>query len=303
MCGITGKVFFSKGRNISDVEIKNMTDTIIHRGPNDSGIYTDKNIGLGFRRLSIIDLHTGHQPLSNEDDSIWIVFNGEIYNFMELRQTLVSKGHRFKTKTDTEVIIHLYEEFGVDCVKQLRGMFAFVIWDSKKQQIFCARDRFGIKPFYYFIDNEKFIFGSEIKSIKASNDINFQLNIFALDAYFTYGYTIGEQTIFEGIKKLRPSHTLLLKLNENFPKPIISRYWQINFDTDYSKTEEDWCKEIQNVLSESVKMHLVSDVPIGAFLSGGIDSSSVVALMAKNVTGRIKTFSIGFKEQDFSELD
>ena len=184
MCGITGKIYLNNENLIDPGELKQMTDVIYHRGPDDEGFYINKNVGLGFRRLSIIDLSRGHQPLSNANESIHIVFNGEIYNFPELRKILIQKGYSFKTTTDTEVILHLYEEYGVDCLQHLRGMFAFAIWDNNKRQLFCARDRFGIKPFYYYTDNEKFVFGSEIKAITKSSNIDKTLSYEALDSYF-----------------------------------------------------------------------------------------------------------------------
>ena len=301
MCGITGIVQFNREKAIAPAVLKNMCDSIYHRGPDDDGLYMSRNVGLGFRRLSIIDLSTGHQPLSNQNETVYIVFNGEIYNYLEQRQKLIQKGYIFKTTTDTEVILHLYEEYGVDCLQYLRGMFAFAIWDSNKQQLFCARDRFGIKPFYYYSDQEKFVFGSEIKAILKSNDIDKTISIDALDSYFAFGYITSDLSIYKNIKKLQPAHYLLLSLKD---KPVIeiNRYWEIHFDPDYSKSENRWKEEIQACFSETVKLHMISDVPLGAFLSGGIDSSSVVAMMAKNSDRPVKTFSIGFKEQKFNEL-
>lgn len=301
MCGITGKIFFSRGRNIEEVELKRMADVIQHRGPDDEGFYIRKNVGLGFRRLSIIDLHTGHQPLCNQNESKWIIFNGEIYNFLELRQQLIQKGYSFKTKTDTEVILKLYEEYGVDCVDYLRGMFGFAIWDDEKKQLFCARDRFGIKPFYYYKDNEKLVFGSEIKSILKSGNIDKTLSDDALDSYFAFGYITSDLSIYKEIKKLQPAHYLLLSFKDQ-PTIEIKKYWDIVFEPDCSKSEKEWCDEIESALAESVKLHMIADVPLGAFLSGGIDSSSVLAMMAKKSNQPIKTFSIGFKEQKYNEL-
>lgn len=299
MCGICGKVHFDSGRPVLKDEIHRMTELITHRGPDDSGQYLKNNVGLGFRRLSIIDLNSGHQPLSNEDDTIWIVFNGEIYNHASLREELIAKGHQFKTGADTETIVHLYEEYGSACVKYLRGMFAFAIWDEKNRKLFCARDRFGIKPFFYFLDNEKFIFGSEIKCILSQIKSSSNLSIPGLDQYLTFGYSSEDSTIYHDIKKLRPAHTLEI---ENGGKVKITRYWDIEYRPDYSKTEDEWCRLIDGKLSESVKAHLMSDVPLGAFLSGGVDSSSVVALMSKYSSSPVKTFSIGFKEAEFNEL-
>ena len=301
MCGIAGKIYFEKERKISLEELKSMTDIILHRGPDDEGHYINSNVGLGFRRLSIIDLHTGHQPLSNQDKSIWITFNGEIYNYKELRATLEKKGYSFKTNTDTETIVYLYQEYGEKCVDYLRGMFAFVIWDDKQKLLFGARDRFGIKPFHYYIDNEKFVWGSEIKSISASENIKKDINLESLDYYFAYSYTPREQSIFHQIKKLKPGHSFKFRPYEK-DKLEIKPYWTIHFEPDYSKSESYWKEAIYDTLSESVKMRMISDVPLGAFLSGGVDSSTVVALMALNSDKPIKTFSIGFKEEKYNEL-
>src|ERR1035437_6074551 len=281
MCGITGTIYFDKERNINPSVLKNMSDAIYHRGPDDEGFYINRNVGLGFRRLSIIDLKTGHQPLANGNDTIHIVFNGEIYNYLETRQILQKKGYVFKTATDTEVIVHLYEEYGVDCLKYLRGMFAFAIWDNNKQQLFCARDRFGIKPFYYYKDKEKLVFGSEIKAILKGEGIDKTLSYDALDSYFAFGYITSDLSIFKNINKLQPGHFLILSFKDKVSIEI-KKYWKICFEPDYSKSEKQWTEEIEGCLSETVKMNMISDVPLGAFLSGGIDSSSVVAMMAKN---------------------
>ena len=302
MCGITGTIYFDKERNINPSVLKNMSDAIYHRGPDDEGFYINRNVGLGFRRLSIIDLKTGHQPLANGNDTIHIVFNGEIYNYLETRQILQKKGYVFKTATDTEVIVHLYEEYGVDCLKYLRGMFAFAIWDNNKQQLFCARDRFGIKPFYYYKDKEKIVFGSEIKAILKGEGIDKTLSYDALDSYFAFGYITSDLSIFKNINKLQPGHFLILSFKDKVSIEI-KKYWEICFEPDYSKSEKQWTEEIEGCLSETVKMHMISDVPLGAFLSGGIDSSSVVAMMAKNSNLPVNTFSIGFKEQKFNELE
>lgn len=301
MCGITGKIYFDRKHNVEIDELKGMTDSIIHRGPDDEGHYIDGNVGLGFRRLSIIDLKLGHQPLSNIDKSLWITFNGEIYNYKGLKFDLIKKGYRFRTSTDTEVIVNLYAEYGSECVKYLRGMFAFVIWDNRKKQLFGVRDRFGIKPFYYYIDNEKFVWGSEIKAINASYGIKRRLDICALDSYFAYGYITGNRSIYNSIKKLEPAHYFILKPFES-SYINIQRYWNINFEPDYSKTEQGWEELIREILLESINMRLMSDVPLGAFLSGGIDSSAVVANMSKSSTQPVKTFSIGFKEEKYNEL-
>jgi asparagine synthase (glutamine-hydrolysing) len=301
MCGITGVLYFDLERRAEPSVLKRMSDDLIHRGPDDEGYYIDSNIGLGFRRLSIIDLSTGHQPLSNENAGTTIVFNGEIYNYLEQRELLIRKGYKFNTATDTEVILHLYEEYGVNCLQYLRGMFSFAIWDNNIKQLFCARDRFGIKPFYYYTDNEKFVFGSEIKTIMRAGEIDKTISYEALDSYFAFGYITGDLSIYRSIKKLLPGNYLLLSCKDHLTIDI-KRYWEIQFEPDYSKTSDQWIEEINNSLSETVKSHMISDVPLGAFLSGGIDSSSVVAMMAKNSDRPVKTFSIGFKEPEFNEL-
>jgi len=301
MCGITGLVYFNRERKVAPDVLKSMADVIYHRGPDDEGYFIQQNVGLGFRRLSIIDLSTGHQPLSNHDDSIHLIFNGEIYNYLEHRDALKQKGYVFKTTTDTEVILHLYEEYGTNCLQYLRGMFAFAIWDNNKQQLFCARDRFGIKPFYYYADHEKFVFGSEIKSILKEGDIDTTLSYEALNSFFAFGYITSDKAIYEKITKLQPAHYLLVSF-KNKADIQISKYWNIEFEPDYSKSEKQWVEEIDATLLETVKLHMISDVPLGAFLSGGIDSSSVVAAMAKNSTRPIETFSMGFKQEKYSEL-
>jgi asparagine synthase (glutamine-hydrolysing) len=302
MCGIAGKVYFDRSHKVTKSELKLMTDLITHRGPDDEGFFIEGNVGIGFRRLSIIDLNTGHQPLSNEDGSIWIVFNGEIYNFLTLRDSLLRQGHCFKSKTDTEVIVHLYEQYGIDCLQYLIGMFSFAIYDLRNGKLFCARDRFGKKPFYYFIDNDRFIFGSEMKVILNNENIDKAINLKALDDYFAYGYIIGDKSIYQCIQKLPAAHYLEIDLLK-CKLLHVKRYWNFTFEPDFSKTETQWKEEIIETLSNSVKMRMISDVPLGAFLSGGVDSSSIVALMAKNSSSRIKTFSIGFKEPEYNELD
>ncbi len=302
MCGITGKVNFNQNELIENYELSSMTDVISHRGPDDSGIFIDKNVGLGFRRLSIIDLETGSQPLKNHNGSVVIVFNGEIYNYLDLKIILEKKGYNFRTKTDTEVILAAYEIYGENCLSMLRGMFAFAIWDSNEKRLFCARDRFGIKPFYYYLDNNKFVFGSEIKSILKAANVNKELSIEAIDSYFAFGYITSDKSIYKSIKKLSPGHFLILSPN-NGQKLTIRKYWDVNFDFDLDKSEKEWIEEIQDSFSETVKSHMISDVPIGAFLSGGIDSSSVVAMMALNSDKPIETFSIGFKEEKYNELE
>ncbi|MEL6842687.1 MAG: asparagine synthase (glutamine-hydrolyzing), partial [Bacteroidota bacterium] len=302
MCGISGIFYSDLEREVSIPELHRMTSSMIHRGPDDEGFFQDRNVGFGFRRLSIIDLSTGHQPLANEDDSVWIVFNGEVYNFPELRRQMLAKGHQFKTHTDTETIVHLYEEYGAECVKHLRGMFAFAIWDKKKRKLFCARDRFGIKPFYFHLSPQRFVFASEMKTVLAAGGFERNLNFEALDSYFTYKYIAGSQSIFTEIEKLLPGHCMELSLRDGRWQHKSWPYWQIRFEPDYRTTEEEWCEQIEYELREAIRMRMIADVPLGAFLSGGVDSSSVVALMAQMSNQPIKTFSIGFKEKKFNEL-
>ncbi len=298
MCGICGILAADKEQIIDPKELRKMVKPIVHRGPDDEGFYAWQNLGFGFRRLSIIDLHNGHQPLSNEDGTIWIVFNGEVYNFQDLRKELIQKGHVFTTNTDTETIVHLYEEMGPNCVSRLRGMFAFAIWNTRTRTLFCARDRFGIKPFFYYQDKERFLFGSEIKNILALQPSP-PIDMTVLDHYVAFGYTPADKTIFQQIRKLPPAHTLTIAPDQS---PKIERYWDIRFTPDYTVTEPEWEERIVAKLKEAVKLRLISDVPLGAFLSGGIDSGSVVALMSGIMDQPVKTFSIGFAEAEFNEL-
>ena len=300
MCGIAGKLFFNVDRVVDFNDIKRMTDSIYHRGPDDEGHYIDRNIGLGFRRLSIIDIDHGHQPLSNSNKTIWITFNGEIYNFKELRHELIKKNYIFKTDSDTEVIVNLYEEYGENCVNHLRGMFAFVIWDQRKKKLFGARDHLGIKPFYFYQDNHKFVWGSEIKAVKSSGDIETNLCLKSLDQYMTYGHMLKKESIYKEIKKLEPGTSFVI---EPFKSSEVKfkKFWVLENKPDYTKTRSDFHEEIRNELEHSIKLQMISDVPLGAFLSGGVDSSSVVAMMSGISDRPIKTFSIGFKEQEFDE--
>lgn len=275
-----------------------MLDTIRHRGPDDQGIFIDEDIVLGIRRLSVIDLVSGHQPIHNEDESLWIVYNGEIYNFSELREYLEKKNHIFYTKSDTEVIVHLYEEYGRDCVNKLNGMFAFAIWDKKKNELFLARDRFGIKPLYYSEFNGQLIFASEIKAILQFPDFKRELDFNALNQYLTFEYVPAPRSIFKKIQKLPAAHLLIYK-NKNIS---LVKYWDINFfQRGNLISEAEAVERLSELLKDVTKRHLVSDVPLGVFLSGGIDSSAIVSLTSNFLTDRIKTFSIGFKEDSFDE--
>lgn len=299
MCGICGKININNREVVDARFIHKMTEVLKHRGPDDEGIYINGNVGIGHRRLSIIDLSKdARQPMSNEDKSIWIVCNGEIYNFQELRKVLEKKGHIFCSRSDTEVIIHLYEELGTDCVEKLRGMFAFCIWDEKRKRLFLARDRIGQKPLNYAIKNGNIIFASEIKSILQDPEISREVDINALDSYLTYQYVPAPETMFSGINKLPPAHSLVWENG----KIKIERYWNLNFQNKINMAEDEFCQRILDLLTEATKIRLVSDVPLGVFLSGGIDSSAIVGLMSKLSSHPVKTFSIGFEEETFNEL-
>ncbi len=306
MCGITGKVYFNLGQKVTEQEIHRMNEKIKHRGPDDEGIYINPtgNVGLGHRRLSIIDLSpAGHEPMCNEDGTVWITFNGEIYNFQTLRPDLEKKGHRFKSNTDVETIIHLWEEYGEQCLKFLRGMFAFAIWDEKKQQLFLARDRVGKKPLKYYIGPDFIVFASELKAFLGEPNIPREVDFEAIHHYLTFQYVPHPMTGFKDIKKLPPAHYLTIDLSGAAPKisePI--RYWKLDYSKKLQLTKEEWGNRIIEELETSVKLRMISDVPLGAFLSGGVDSSAIVALMARNSSEPVRTFSIGFNEKSHSEL-
>ncbi|AGK55291.1 asparagine synthase (glutamine-hydrolyzing) [Bacillus sp. 1NLA3E] len=298
MCGFIGCVH-DKTQEYTEEQIqqfKNMNTIITHRGPDDDGYYFDQHVQFGFRRLSIIDIESGHQPLTYENERYWIIFNGEIYNYLELREELTNEGLTFATSSDTEVIIALYSHLKEKAVDRLRGMFAFVIWDKQEQTLFGARDHFGIKPFFYYEHGEKTFFASEKKSIVLALEdvINYQ----ALQQYLTYQFVPEPDTLSEGIFKLEPGHYFTKKIG----KPMeISRYWKASFQP-VQKSEDTFIKEIRDVMIDSVKMHMRSDVPVGSFLSGGIDSS-IIASIAKEFHPAIKTFSVGFEHNGFSEID
>ena len=277
-----------------------MNSQIVHRGPDDDGFFAEGNVGLAIRRLSIIDVKTGHQPISNEDGSLWIVYNGEIYNHQELRAQLQARGHRYRTKSDTETIIHLYEEYGRDCVKHLRGMFAFAIWDRRRRKLFVARDRLGIKPFYYRYDGGKFLFGSEIKAILVYPGVRAEFDRSTLAEYLAFGYIAGSETMYTGIQKLPPGNTL--ELDESGQLKI-APYWDLAVVVDDDiKPREYYVRTYRELLEQCVSSHLMSDVPLGVFLSGGLDSSAVAALTTKIRREPIETFAVGYGEAAFSEL-
>ena len=322
MCGICGAIDF-QGKGIEAKTLRNMCRTLAYRGPDDEGLLlirgseqfeikgsaplpsgtTYFEAGLGQRRLSIIDLsEIAHQPMCNEDSTVWIVFNGEIYNFQKIRVDLERRGHRFRSKSDTEAIVHAYEEWGVDCLRLFRGMFAFAIWDMKLKRLFVARDRLGKKPLVYLNRNGCFAFASELKALLQIPGVDRKVNLNALHHYLTFQYVPSPETIFDGIFKLPPAHYLIWDSSGGLR---IERYWNLHFPARKGKEMEfhDICTSVREKLEESVKLRLISDVPLGAFLSGGIDSSLVVGLMAKLSEKPVQTFSIGFEEKEFDELD
>jgi asparagine synthase (glutamine-hydrolysing) len=299
MCGIAGIVSL-EGQPVFEQELRNMCSAIIHRGPDDEGFYFGAGVGLGMRRLSIIDLDSGRQPVSNEDKSVWVVFNGEIYNFKQLRQEMEGRGHVFSTHSDTETIVHLYEEFGKHCVDHLRGMFAFALWDERLKQLLVARDRLGIKPLYYAEVGGRLLFASELKSILQLQGVGRDINWSAVSHLFSFLSTTPTEAIIDGVRKLEPGHVLIASPGRT---PVIERYWDLNFEPDYGKEEDYFVERVRGLIEESVRLHMVSDVPLGAFLSGGIDSSSIVATAARLNPEPLKTFSIGFSEPDYNELE
>ena len=299
MCGIAGMVA-GKGEEVTVSDVRRMCQTIVHRGPDDEGIYARGPVGLGMRRLSIIDLSGGKQPIHNEDKSVWVVFNGEIYNFPELRRELESRGHQFYTHSDTEVIVHLYEEMGADCVRKLRGMFAIALYDERKQSLLLARDRLGKKPLHYALRNGRLLFGSEIKTMLAVVPELSEVNLEGVLQFFYFGYVPDPFTAFAHIHKLPPGHLLEYAHGE----VKVRQYWDVpGYGNQASKSEEDCLEELESRLLEAVRIRLISDVPLGALLSGGVDSSIVVALMARASRGPVKTFSIGFGHRDFNEAE
>ena len=303
MCGICGIVYHDPTRPVTEELVQSMNNSIHHRGPDDSGVYVSNNVGLGFRRLAIIDLSpAGHQPMTNEDGSVWIVFNGEIYNHLELREEMLRKGHTYRSRTDSETIIHLWEEEGERCVERLQGMFAIAIWDSNKQTLFLARDREGKKPLFYAQLPDRLLFGSEIKAILQDPAFHAAPDLEAIHLYLAYQSVPAPYSAFKGIKKLPAAHTLLYKNGQI----TLRNYWKLSYkEKRLIKTPQDEIalqEEIIERLREAVRLRLMSDVPLGAFLSGGIDSSIIVALMAELMSQPVKTFSIGFTYEEYNEL-
>jgi asparagine synthase (glutamine-hydrolysing) len=299
MCGIAGIYNFKTLKPVNESLLKAMTDTLVHRGPDDEGFYVSGPIGLGHRRLSIIDLQGGHQPMSDSFGNNWITYNGEIYNHNQLRKELESRGYRYKTRSDTETIVHAYEEFAEGCLDKFRGMFAFALWDSRQKRLFAARDRLGMKPFYYALHNGHFLFASEIKSILASGLVPAVVNHSALPEFFTFGQTSGDSTLFEGIYKLMPGHWLSCD-GEGL---TIHQYWDWSFhEPPTYESDESYVQRFVELLEESVRLHLISDVPLGVFLSGGVDSSLIAAVTAKQGIEPVQTFTVGYEGNYYSEF-
>ena len=302
MCGIVG-VLQLDGARAERSQVQRMNDCIVHRGPDEQGVWVQGPVAIAMRRLSIIDLACGQQPMSNEDQKVWIVFNGEIYNFAELRERLIAKGHNFRTHSDTETIIHAYEEWGEDCPKYLRGMFAFAIYDARQGDenytLFLARDRVGKKPLLYTTSGRQFIWGSEFQAILANSQVARRPHFAAIDSYLATSAVPAPMTAYEGIHKLPPAHSLTVHKGEI----KLRRYWSLDFTQKIKISEEDAAEELIERLDEAVRVRMISEVPLGAFLSGGIDSSAIVAMMARHSTRPVKTFSIGFKEKSYSEVE
>ena len=304
MCGIAG-IVNAKETGIEPVLLERMCTHIAHRGPDGQGIHVNGQVGLGQRRLSIIDLDGGRQPMANEDETVWVTFNGEIYNFQELRSRLEAQGHRFATHSDTEVILHAYEQYGPDCVQHFRGMFAFALWDGPRRTLLLARDRVGKKPLYYAHTPTIFVFASELQALLQHPAVSRTPDPEAIDDYLTYGYIPAPRTIFRSVFKLPPAHYLVVRpgpdgqgLEATQPVP----YWQLDYTPKHSLNEEEAVEGFLEVFQEAIRLRLIADVPLGALLSGGIDSSLVVALISQLSRGTVKTFSIGFQEQAFNEL-
>lgn len=298
MCGILG-VLYNSGQPIDRLELEKARDQMIHRGPDGAGLFIDRNVGLAHRRLSIIDVAGGHQPLSNEDGSIWITFNGEIYNYRRLQDELILKGHQFKTHSDTETIVHLYEERGIDCLLELEGMFAFAIWDQRRRLLFAARDRLGEKPFYYYHSREMFAFASEIKALLELSRVPKEMNWAGVEEYFTFKYLAGEPTLFKDIYNLLPGHFLIFQDN----KKTIRKYWDLPTGEEFTpqKDIQELDAEYHHLINRSVEERLMSEVPLGTFNSGGIDSSLVTAITSQKINARVNSFSITFEEADYDE--
>jgi asparagine synthase (glutamine-hydrolysing) len=300
MCGIAGILYADSARPVAPGILKAMSAALAHRGPDAEGFWTAPGIGLAHRRLSIIDLKSGDQPIRNEDGTLQVIFNGEIYNYQELRAALQARGHRLATQSDTEVLAHLYEDHGEDLLTRLRGMFAFALWDGRRRRLLLARDRVGIKPLYVYRDAEKLLFASELKAILTFPDISRALDPEALESYLAFGMVPSPRCIFRKIEKLPPAHYLAVEAEDL--QRAANRYWQLRFETDFSLSATQWQEAIRAKVDEVVRLHLIADVPVGAFLSGGLDSSLLVASAAGLGQAPLQTFSIGFADERFSEL-
>lgn len=298
MCGICGKVNFDPGRQVPRALLHAMTRSIAHRGPDGEGHFFDGPAGLGHRRLGIIDLETGAQPMTNEDGSVWVVFNGEIYNFVELRRELIACGHRFRTASDTEVIVHLYEDLGERCVERLQGMFAFAVWDVRRQRLLLARDRVGIKPLYYAETADALVFGSEIKALLVDPALPRRVDVAAIDSFLSHGYGPGASTPIAGVKKLLPGHWLALEAG----RITSGCYWDLAFTTPAAApTLEASAEQLRRLLDETVERHMISDVPVGVLLSGGVDSSGILHHAARHASGPLHTFTMGFAAANLAD--
>jgi asparagine synthase (glutamine-hydrolysing) len=298
MCGICGIYNFASDAPVDRTALQRATDAMVHRGPDDEGFHVDGNIGIGNRRLSIIDLPGGHQPIANEDGALWITFNGEIYNYRELRAELESRGHQFKTASDTETILHLYEEHGPACLEFLRGMFAFALWDGRQKRLFVARDRLGVKPLFYRLEPGRLVFASELRALRELTDQALEIDPQAVYDFFGFRYIPAPNTLYRGVEKLLPGHYLLADQSG----VRIAPYWDVPAEEDSLRSPEDFAEEVIERLRESTRLRLIADVPLGVFLSGGTDSSAVVALMAELGARPLRTFSVGFEEPGYSEL-
>jgi asparagine synthase (glutamine-hydrolysing) len=297
MCGISGIFEFAQARVMDRTLVHHMNDALRHRGPDDEGIFVAPGIGLGHRRLSIIDVAGGHQPISNEDGTIWVLLNGEIYNYTELSNDLQARGHKFATRSDTEAIVHLYEEYGDDCFARLRGMFAIAIWDSRRRRLVLGRDRVGKKPLYYYVDREHILFASELKALLTVPGLVHTTDPQAVCDYFSLGYVPAPKTIYKEIRKVLPAHYLVASATGLQQ----TEYWRLSFAEVKSHSEGEWSEIIREELAEATRVRLMSEVPLGAFLSGGVDSSSIVALMSEAMNRPVTTCSIGFPVQEFDE--
>ena len=302
MCGIAGMLTLAGGPPPSRPLLERMNEVIRHRGPDSGGFLVDGPVGLGMRRLSILDIEGGRQPIANEDNTIHVTFNGEIYNYRALRTELEGKGHRFRTQSDTETIVHAYEAWGEQALTRLRGMFTIALWDSRQQRLLLARDRAGIKQLFWTVAGGRLLWGSEIKCLLQNEDVARDAEPQAVHDFLAFGYVPGQETIFRGIRELEPAH---LMVAENGQSGEPQRYWELNYRPDRSRSLQDTTEAFREKLEESVRLRMVADVPLGAFLSGGIDSGTIVALMTRNASGPVKTFSIGYEDagEAFDERD